>query len=59
MAKGKAVAPVRPAGKPANNVAGTPGKVVAQSPIPGPAAPGQPASLKKALSRKPVRSKGL
>lgn len=34
--------------------AGNPGKSVPQKPIPGPASPGQPASMKKALAKKRV-----
>jgi hypothetical protein len=35
--------------------AGNPGKVVAQSPIPGPSSPGQPVAMKKALAKKQVK----
>lgn len=40
----------------ANNSAGGPGRVFAQRPIPGPASPGQPSSMKKALAKKSSRS---
>lgn len=40
---------------PSRVVAGGPGHSFAQSPIPGPASSGQPASMKKALAKKSGR----
>lgn len=44
---------------PTKVVAGAAGKSVAQGPMPGPANPGQPIAMKRALARKPTTSKGL
>jgi len=44
---------------PTRVVAGGPGKSFAQTAMPGPTNPGQPIAMKRALAKKPVRSKGL
>lgn len=58
MAKKNVTVKVAP-GNPTRVVAGGPGKSEAQKPMPGPTNPGQPISMKKALARKPMSSKGL
>lgn len=40
-------------------VAGGPGKSRPSKPFPGPAAPGQPKAMKKALAKKPFGGKGM
>ena len=40
----------------ANNSAGGPGRTFPQRPIPGPASPGQPTAMKRALAKKGQRS---
>lgn len=40
---------------PSNTSGGHPGGSRSQAPIPGPASPGQPASMKKALAKKTLR----
>lgn len=42
---------------PANNSGGTPGKSIAQKPIPGPTSPGPPKSMQKALKLTPSGKK--
>lgn len=51
----KSVGPSARGSSPAGNVAGGPGKSVAQKPYAGPASSGPPASMKKALSKKSPR----
>ena len=54
----KSVNPSSRGSSPSRNVAGGPGKSFAQSPIPGPASPGQPPAMKKALAKKSQPDKG-
>lgn len=43
---------------PANNSPGSPGESYTAKPIPGPASPGQPTAMKKALAKKSTPSRG-
>jgi hypothetical protein len=52
------VVPVR-GGNTVNNTGGNAGKSMPQKPIPGPVTTGGPVSLKRALAKKSMPSKGL
>lgn len=58
MAKKMTTGKVKP-GNTTGVVPGGPGKSVAQKPMAGPTNPGQPISMKKALARKSMSSKGM
>jgi hypothetical protein len=51
--------PVNPSASPAHNSGGNPGKSLPQQGIPGPERTGGPISLRRALTKKKMPSKGL
>jgi hypothetical protein len=51
----KSVGPSAKGSSPSGDVAGGPGKSTAQKPYQGPTNPGPPASMRKALAKKPIR----
>jgi hypothetical protein len=54
----KSVAATSRGSNPANNSGGNPGGSRPQGPIPGPASPGQPPAMRKALAKKSVPDRG-
>lgn len=58
MASKKPVYQATKAGNPANNSGGNPSKSLPQKPIPGPESTGGPISLRRALAKKSVPSRG-